>query len=135
MCIRDRRNATATAKWVAGGIGKGRQILMVAAGERWPDDASLRPGLEDSLGAGAVLAALDRLGYGDVMTPEASMAASTFRAAAPDLAQWVARCVSGRELVERGFGPDVEVAAALDSSVTVPVLTGAWFSDIDSPRS
>lgn len=77
---------------------------------------------------------LDRLGYGDAMTPEASTAARTFRAVAPDLAEWVARCVSGRELIERGFGSDVEVAVELDSSDTVPVLTGAWFSDRDSQR-
>ena len=42
------------------------------------------------------------------------------RAAAPDLGQFLAACASGRELRERGFGQDVELAAQLDISATVP---------------
>lgn len=36
-------------------------------------------------------------------------------------------CASGRELVERGYGSDVEVAAEANSSTAVPVLEGSAF--------
>src|SRR5829696_309283 len=40
----------------------------------------------------------------------------------PDLAGFLAACASGQKLRERGFGQDVELAAQLDVSWTVPRL-------------
>ena len=122
------RNATAVADRLASALDRGDTVVVVAAGERWARDGSLRPALEDHLGAGAVLSALVRLGYSGGMSPEASAAVAVFRAAESHLLDWMTDCVSGRELIDRGFGSDVEVAAALDVSRTVPVLTGAWFA-------
>jgi 2-phosphosulfolactate phosphatase len=121
------RNATAAADRLAPELDRGRSVVVVAAGERWDRDGSLRPALEDHLGAGAVLSALARLGYLAAMSPEACAALAVFRAAESHLYGWMTQCVSGRELIDRGFGSDVEVAADLDASSTVPVLTGAWF--------
>ena len=90
---------------------------MVAAGERWPD-GSLRPAVEDLWGAGAVLGALER----DAMSPEARVAASAYAEVRSDLASELRDCASGRELVEAGFGRDVEIAADVDVSSVVPVL-------------
>jgi 2-phosphosulfolactate phosphatase len=59
------RNASATSRWLVG-HGRGtpdHPVSVIAAGERWPD-GSLRPALEDLLGAGAVIAALARAGEG-----------------------------------------------------------------------
>jgi 2-phosphosulfolactate phosphatase len=56
----------------------GDSVAVIAAGERWRGDDSLRPSLEDHLGAGAVLSALAGLGYRDAMSPEASAAADLF---------------------------------------------------------
>lgn len=92
------------------------RLLVVPAGERWPD-GSLRPALEDWLGAGAVIAAL-----GKQNSPEAQAAANTFRAVEGDLSRVLKECSSGRELHERGFGADVELAAQHDVSQTVPHL-------------
>lgn len=121
------RNAAATASRLASELDRRHTVLIIAAGEHWARDGFLRPALEDQLGAGAVLSALSRLGHGPTMSPEAAAAVAVFRAAESRLLEWMTRCVSGRELVDRGFGSDVEVASALDASRTVPVLTGGWF--------
>ncbi len=53
------RNATATARRALA-LSRDGAIGVIAAGERWNDASGpLRPALEDLLGAGAVLAALD----------------------------------------------------------------------------
>jgi 2-phosphosulfolactate phosphatase len=107
------RNAAAVAAAIAGVDGP---IGLVPAGERWPD-GSLRPALEDVLGAGAIAAQL--VGR----SPEAESAARQF-GAVDDLLGVLAGCSSGRELVADGYGADVELAAALDTSTAVPRLRG-----------
>jgi 2-phosphosulfolactate phosphatase len=120
------RNPTAVARWLArrGYGSEARPVAVVAAGERWPD-GSLRPALEDLLGAGAVLAALCALGPYEP-TPEAR-AAATLWEATEDPASMLRRCDSGRELYEYGYPQDVAVAAEVDTSETVPVLTDGAF--------
>ena len=88
----------------------------VPAGEQWAD-GSLRPAVEDLLGAGAILDAL-----GIRLSAEARVARDAFRAAVPDLAAILRASVSGRELIGRGFAEDVEFAAALNVSATAPFL-------------
>jgi 2-phosphosulfolactate phosphatase len=113
------RNRAAVARWLR---ERGGTVAVVAAGERWPDD-TLRPSAEDLWGAGAVLALLPD----EELSPEARLAAAAFRAVAPSLAASLRGCASGRELAEAGFGEDVEVAAQLDVSDVVPVLSGDGF--------
>lgn len=119
------RNRRAVAEWLAARLAAGRTVAVIAAGERWPDD-SLRPAVEDLWGAGGVLAALADLGVGD-LSPEARVAESAYRAAAEQLPGHLSACVSGRELVEAGFPDDVAIAAEVDTSTAVPVLSGAAF--------
>jgi 2-phosphosulfolactate phosphatase len=107
------RNASAVASTVR---SIGGRILVVPAGERWPD-GSLRPCLEDLIGAGAVIDALS-----GQLSPEAAAAAAVFRDAKDDLLDRVMECASGRELVECGFSRDVELAAELNVSSSVPIL-------------
>jgi 2-phosphosulfolactate phosphatase len=121
------RNATAVAEWLAPRLGTGASLVMVPAGERWPDD-SLRPAVEDLWGAGAVLHALLERGVGG-LSPEAHLAATAYAAVAPRIARELAACASGVELTEHGFGSDVEIAARTDESPAVPVLADGAFVD------
>lgn len=125
------RNAAAVAAhlrahdgWVHGGRGHGGRVLVVPAGEGWPD-GTLRPALEDWLGAGAVIAALGGPG-----SPEAQAAAQAFRDAQGCLPEVVGGCSSGRELRERGFGADVALAAQVNVSLCVPRLQTGEFRPV-----
>lgn len=125
------RNARAVAAWLAPAAEAGRSIVVVAAGERWSYDDSLRPALEDHLGAGAILSWLVALGHGEGFSPEAQAAVDVFKASRDRLAERMRTCVGGRELSARGFGSDVEVAADLDVSTTVPLLVDGVFRAAD----
>jgi 2-phosphosulfolactate phosphatase len=57
-------------------------------------------------------------------SPEAMAAAAAFRDARADLGARLAACGSGRELIDRGFGADLDLAAALDVSSVVATLDG-----------
>jgi 2-phosphosulfolactate phosphatase len=100
-------------------------VAVIAAGERWPD-GSLRPALEDLLGAGAVIAALVERGEW-VLSPEAEAARACFEGTA-DIAAAVAGSVSGRELADSGFGEDVAIAVEAGSCPLVPVLADGAFT-------
>jgi len=123
------RNARAVAAHVGRALDRGASIGVIAAGERWVEDGSLRPALEDHLGAGAILSHLTDLGHAPRFSPEAESAAALFRASAGSLDRLIHDCVGGRELTALGFADDVAVAAALDSSSTVPVLRDGAFVD------
>ena len=120
------RNAAAVGGWLAarlrsGAPGAARAVCVVAAGEQWPD-GSLRPCAEDLWGAGAVIAALLRARPDAELSPEAGLAHAAYLAVVGDLPAVLGEVGSGRELVERGFGDDVQLAAELDVSSCVPVL-------------
>ena len=115
------RNATALA-----GILRryGTGISIIPAGERWKEQQTLRPAIEDLVGAGAVIHALE-----GSRSPEAETAASAFAAFRDDLPSVIGASGSGKELIGRGFEKDVRLAAALDASDSVPVLMdGAYRS-------
>jgi len=120
------RNAAAVGRWLsAQGHGTpGHPVAVVAAGERWPD-GSLRPALEDALGAGAVLHHLR--GAGCRLSVEAEAAAALYAGTA-DVEAAVRACGSARQLVHAGYGADVEVAARLDCDRCVPVLHEGAFT-------
>lgn len=120
------RNATAVAHWAAGQARQGGAICVIPAGERWPDD-TLRPCAEDLWGAGAVIAALEEHGIGD-LSPEARLASTAWRGVRGRITEELAGCAGGVELAAAGFGDDVAVAAQVDATATVPVLTGGAFT-------
>jgi len=117
------RNATACAEWVVKAV-RG-PVSVIASGERWPGD-TLRPAVEDLWGAGLVIDALTNFGAGPV-SPEAASARAAFRALGRTPAMALAACASGRELSEAGYGEEIAVAAEIDVSRNVPVLSGDSF--------
>ncbi|MEU7576578.1 2-phosphosulfolactate phosphatase [Streptomyces sp. NPDC041068] len=121
------RNATAVGRWlVRQGYGTAEHpVALIAAGERWPD-RSLRPAVEDLLGAGAVLHVL-RERLGDTLSPEAAVAEAGFRATA-DVRAAVTAGASGGELIDGGFAEDVVIATELDACTAVPVLVDGAFT-------
>ncbi|KJY15855.1 MULTISPECIES: 2-phosphosulfolactate phosphatase [unclassified Streptomyces] len=120
------RNASAVGRWLAEhGYGTPElPVAVIAAGERWPD-GSMRPALEDLMGAGAITAELQARGAGP-LSPEAAAAHACFTHT-PDVAAAVAACSSGLELTRGGFAEDVAIAGELDAGTAVPVLTDGAF--------
>lgn len=109
-CLRNCRAVALAA------MSYGSQIAVVPAGERW-SDGSLRPSFEDFIGAGAIINYL-----GGSLSPEAQTAAIAYRNFQDSLEDLIKQCGSGKELVERGFEQDVELAAELNVSDCVPTL-------------
>jgi 2-phosphosulfolactate phosphatase len=122
------RNASAVAAWLTrqGWGSADRPISIIAAGERWPGADTLRPAVEDWIGAGAVVSALAAAGAGP-LSPEAAAAAALHHGIG-DVARYVTDCVSGRELAAAGFAEDVAIAVEIDAGTAVPVRTDGVFT-------
>lgn len=116
-CLRNCRAVATRARQL------GKTIAVIPCGERWPDH-SLRPAIEDLIGAGAIINFLQ----GD-KSPEAQLAQTAFDQASSNLAQTIFPCASGKELIQRGFQTDVEIAVQLDVSQSAPLLqNGAYIN-------
>jgi 2-phosphosulfolactate phosphatase len=113
------RNATAAARMAA---SLGSSVAVIPAGETWAG-GELRPCIEDLLGAGAVIAALPAS-----RSPEAELAAAAFERFRHDLVGALRSSSSGKELIERGFAADVNLAAELDVSEILPRLVHRAFA-------
>jgi 2-phosphosulfolactate phosphatase len=107
------RNSEAVAQRIP---DHGRTVAVIPAGEQWKD-GTLRPCIEDWIGAGAVLAALPGR-----RSPEAEMAVAAFERFRHDLERVLSNCSSGKELIELGFPEDVSIAADYGSSSAIPIL-------------
>ncbi len=114
-CLRNCRAVADALRRVGG------PVAVIPAGERWPDGEA-RTSAEDLLGAGAVLAELSGR-----LSPEAAAAVAVFERCRNRLPEILSGCVSGRELVARGFTGDIDLASECDASRTAPVLRGDRF--------
>lgn len=114
-CLRNARAVAAAAQ------RSGTTFNVIPAGERWPD-GSLRPGLEDWLGAGAILRWLP-----GTRSPEADAAIAIFERYCASLVATLESCGSGRELDGRGHTNDKFLAGDLDVSTAAPRYDGLAF--------
>lgn len=108
------RNAGAVAQ-VAQSFGK--KIGIVPCGERWHQDNSLRPAIEDFMGAGAIIH-----GLSGKKSPEAQLAESAFLSTQHALLDTLYACGSGIQLIEQGYESDVMIAGELNISQAVPIM-------------
>ena len=117
-CIRNAKtvaNAAATS---------GQRIGIIPAGERWKSDGTLRPALEDLIGAGAIICHL-----AGNKSPEAQLAEAAYLHFKENMTEYLKRSSSGRELIDRGFEKDVELAGALNISNHTPqLINGAYIN-------
>jgi 2-phosphosulfolactate phosphatase len=122
------RNADAAAEWTIRRLAgqPDASVAAIAAGERWPE-GELRPAVEDLWGAGAYLAALDERGFGP-LSPEARATAAAYTAVADDIGAQLRASVGGQELIGWNYPADIEIAAELNSTAVVPLLSGASFT-------
>jgi 2-phosphosulfolactate phosphatase len=121
------RNAAAVARCIHTRYAAQRPtVAVIAAGEQWPE-GTLRPAAEDLWGAGAVIAALaanDAIG----LSPEAELALAGYQAIRGTERDALLGSASGRELACHGYRIDVEIAAGINHSDTVPLLTDDRFT-------
>ncbi len=109
-CLRNCRAVAESA------MRKGANVSVIPAGERW-DDGTLRPCVEDLVGAGAIIAYLRGR-----LSPEARVARAAFESASSNLSEQILGCSSGKEKVTRDEVSDVIIASELNASVCVPIL-------------
>ena len=88
---------------------------VIPADDLWPD-ASLRPAVEDLLGAGAIIHSLDLS-----CSPEAQVTVNAFGAEG-EIAKLIGASISGRELSEVEFERDIEIAVQVNVSACAPIL-------------
>jgi 2-phosphosulfolactate phosphatase len=118
-CLRNARAVAQAAQQV------GRRVAVVPAGERWRTDGSLRPSWEDWVGAGAIIAHLE-----GSHSPEARAAVAVFASAQAELGSLLAASGSGMELIERGRGRDVELAAQLNTGASAPIFSASAYREL-----
>ncbi len=114
-CLRNYRSVAEYAN------DHGERITVIPAGERWPD-GSIRFALEDILGAGAVISQLK-----GKQSLEAKIATGIYQSFQNNETDTLLNCVSGIELVERGYVKDVSLAAEINVSECVPLLSNGAF--------
>ena len=114
------RNAAAVAQ---AALSLGASIGVIAAGERWPD-GSLRPAVEDLLGAGSIIERMTAR-----PSPDAEAARGAYRALHDRIQDVIRDSQSGRELIEAGYAGDVEIAIEADASSVAPLLRSDAYVD------
>lgn len=101
-------------------------ITVIPCGEQWSHirehEDSLRPAIEDYLGAGAIVSYL-----AGSKSPEAELCMASFLHSKVKLGEVIWDCGSGRELRGRGFEEDVKHCSRLNVYQTVPVLNQDHF--------
>ncbi|MDZ5471474.1 2-phosphosulfolactate phosphatase [Bacillus sp. 31A1R] len=103
-----------------------KPITVIACGEQWmnglEDEDTLRPSVEDYIGAGAILSYLR-----GSKSPEAEVCIGAFLQSKDRLRDLIFECGSGRELRGKGFEHDVIHCSQLNVYQTVPMLDKGHF--------
>ncbi len=95
--------------------------IEIPAGERW-QNGSIRFAIEDYLGAGALISVLN-----GELSAESFAAKKYFEAFESELKDVIINSYSGKELIEKGFSEDLEIALDMFSGNSIPVLKEKCF--------
>ncbi len=114
-CLRNYRAVAEYANSIS------ENIVVIPAGEKWPN-GTIRFAIEDYLGAGALISELK-----GELSGEANAAKKLFGSLKPELYDIISGSLSGRELIEKGFPEDVDLALELNAGRSVPVLENKCF--------
>ncbi|KQY55299.1 hypothetical protein ASD11_17250 [Aeromicrobium sp. Root495] len=126
VALASLRNARAVADWLAREHDpETATVAVIACGEHWPD-GTLRPGLEDLWGAGAVLSALEDLDWPG-LSPEAAMAADAYRLIAGREPGHLLASSSGEAHAAAGRELALDMAAQVSVDSVVPILSSRGF--------
>lgn len=99
-----------------------KKIAIIPAGEKWNDN-TLRPCVEDLLGAGALISELK-----GNFSPESLVAKSVFESNKNNLESLIFESISSLELIERDYIDDIELALEINKSNNVPILYDNYYS-------
>ncbi|MCC7351359.1 MAG: 2-phosphosulfolactate phosphatase [Phycisphaerales bacterium] len=103
-------NASAVARQVA---NQGCDAILLCAGTNG------RAAMEDLIGCGAVLSAMDRIGPMDCAGDESRIARWLYESNKHNLSAALGQSEGGRNVLAAGLGADIEFAARLDALTTV----------------
>jgi 2-phosphosulfolactate phosphatase len=107
------RNAKAAAEYA---MSKYKNISFIPACEKW-EDGSMRFAVEDIIGTGAIISFLK-----GNLSPESRIALAFYDSVKDNLVSELKNCTSGKELIDRGYEIDIEIASEMNVSKSVPVL-------------
>ncbi|KXK49916.1 MAG: putative 2-phosphosulfolactate phosphatase [Chlorobi bacterium OLB5] len=96
-------------------------IAVIPAGEKW-QNGSIRFAIEDYLGVGALISVLN-----GELSAESFAAKKYFEAFESELKDVIINSYSGKELIEKGFSEDLEIALDMFSGNSIPVLKEKCF--------
>jgi 2-phosphosulfolactate phosphatase len=119
-------NASTAGQTLESCIRAGRFVTVVSCGERCEEpgeDGPLRFAVEDYIGAGAIITAIES----SRKSPEALACQGAFLAVKDRLAETLESCGSGIELAAKGRIEDVRFAAQLDCFPIVPALVAGMY--------
>lgn len=115
------RNCEETAKYA---MSRGRNISVIPAGEKW-QDGSMRFAIEDYLGAGAVISYLN-----GSLSAEAKASLDFFNSQKSNLKDRIIESISGKELIDKGFPEDVDLASEFNVSAVKAELINGIYTNI-----
>jgi 2-phosphosulfolactate phosphatase len=116
------RNASAVA---TAAMKFGNRIAVIPAGEKWQEDGSLRPSIEDLLGAGAIINCLS-----GKLSPEAQLAAQAFSSSQNDLFNILFNSCSGKELQAMGYPEDIRLCSEINADDCSPTLVNGAYKSL-----
>jgi 2-phosphosulfolactate phosphatase len=120
------RNAKAVAEYA---MAIGKNIGVIPAGEKWQEQfesGTIRFAVEDLIGAGAIVYYLK-----GSLSPESLSAKIFYENVKEKLYDVISNCVSGKELIERGFIEDVKIPCQKNVSEAVAALKGKCYERIE----